>query len=162
MTRSLRFPRQRTYLPSRWRCLLGRRSDHIAPASYASSAITHTLQGPIHSMTIVHFYAGAVQASGTALNLGEPDLVSRCTGTHYPCCHQSLLQQIRRSLFKHCPGPGAGHWCSLPCNYFLRTHPVTTVALMARSISSPLCSLGSSIYSLPGQFCQLPGVCPLL
>lgn len=162
MTPSLRFLRQRTCLPSRWRCLLGRRSDHIAPASYASSASTHTLQGPIHSMTIVHSYAGAVQASGTALNLGEPGLVSRCMGTHYPCCHQSLLQQIRRSLFKRHPGPGAGHWCSLPCNYFLWAHRVTTVSPMAHSISSPLCSLGPSIYSLPGQFCQLPGVCPLL
>lgn len=162
MTPSLRFLRQRTCLPSRWRCLLGRRSDHIAPASYASSASTHTLQGPIHSMTIVHSYAGAVQASGTALNLGEQGLVSRYMGTHYPCCHQSLLQQIRRSLFKRHPGPGAGHWCSLPCNYFLWAHCVTTVSLMARSISSPLCSLGPSIYSLPSQFCELPGVCPLL
>lgn len=103
-------------------------------------------------MKIVHSYAGALQADGAALNLVEPVPVSRLVGTVHAVASPHYSRSTEEALLMmkgHC-GPGAGHWCPSPCNYFLWTHDVKTVLQMAHSTSSAFCRLGPSIYCLPG------------
>lgn len=120
----------------------GRRSKHAAPTSSASSAATiHTLQGPIHSMTIVRSYAGALLADGAVLNLFEPGPVSRFVGAIHAVASPHYSRSAEEALLGHC-GPGAGHGCPLHCNYFLWALDVKTVLWMAHSTSSAFCSLG--------------------
>lgn len=131
----------------------GHRSKHTAPTSSASFAVTiHTLQGRIHSMTIVRSYAGALLADGAALNLFEPG-----PGRYPDLWALSMLSPVPTiaDLQKR---PGAGHWCPSHCNYFLWALYVKTVLWMAHSTSSAFCSLGlfilckaspSTLWSMP-------------
>lgn len=133
----------------------GRRSKHAAPTSFASSATAtvHTLQGPIRSTTIVHSYAGALQADGAALNLVEPDPVSRFVGTIHAVASPHLSRSAEESLLKGDCGPGAGHWCLSPFYSFLWAHDVKTLLRMAHSTSSAFVDLVHLFFA--GQ-CALP------